>query len=141
MKNFLISVVFFSVLFSPLSIISQESEGIEEVIVTAEKKESNLQDVPTVIDVLTASQIEDMNITTTRDVDAALPSLIVKEVSASPPIVKYPRLSALSYPIITQLLLLPLVNFENIFRSFLIYHGMLLLKPIPPLLSVATIML
>ena len=77
MKNFLIPMMFFGVLFMPLSIISQESDGIEEVIVTAEKKESNLQDVPTVIDVLTASQIEDMNITTTRDVDAALPSLIV----------------------------------------------------------------
>ena len=53
MKNFLIPMMFFGVLFMPLSIISQESDGIEEVIVTAEKKESNLQDVPTVIDVLT----------------------------------------------------------------------------------------
>ena len=62
MKNFLICMTFFGVLFIPLSIISQESDGIEEVIVTAEKKEANLQDVPTIIDVLTASQIEDMNI-------------------------------------------------------------------------------
>ena len=77
MKNFLTSVVFFGVLFSPLSIISQESEGIEEVIVTAEKKEANLQDVPAVIDVLTASQIEDMNISNARDIDTALPTLIV----------------------------------------------------------------
>ncbi len=77
MKNFLKPMMFFGVLFIPLSIISQESEGIEEVIVTAEKKESNLQDVPAVIDVLTASQIEDMNITNARDIDTALPTLIV----------------------------------------------------------------
>ena len=57
MKNFLKPMMFFGVLFIPLSIISQESEGIDEVIVTAEKKEANLQDVPTIIDVLTASQI------------------------------------------------------------------------------------
>ena len=77
MKNFLKPMMFFGVLFIPLSIISQESDGIEEVIVTAEKKETNLQDVPTVIDVITASQIEDMNISSARDIDTALPSLIV----------------------------------------------------------------
>ena len=75
MKNFLIPMMFFGVLFMPLSVISQESDGIEEVIVTAEKKESNLQDVPTVIDVLTASQIEDMNVINVSDISKALPSV------------------------------------------------------------------
>ena len=69
--------MFFGVLFTSLNMFSQESDGIEEIIVSAEKKESNLQDVPTVIDVLTAAQIEDMNITSAVDIDTALPSLIV----------------------------------------------------------------
>lgn len=77
MKNFINSVMFFGVLFTSLNMFSQESDGIEEIIVSAEKKESNLQDVPTVIDVLTAAQIEDMNITSAVDIDTALPSLIV----------------------------------------------------------------
>ena len=35
----------FGVLFSPLSLISQDSDGIEEVIVSATKTESNVQDL------------------------------------------------------------------------------------------------
>ena len=77
MKNFFSTVMFFGVLFAPLSLISQDSEGIEEVIVSATKTEANAQDIPMVVDVLTASQIEDMNITTARDIDSALPTLII----------------------------------------------------------------
>ena len=51
--------MFFGVLFAPLSLISQDSGGIEEVIVSATKTEANAQDIPMVVDVLTASQIED----------------------------------------------------------------------------------
>ena len=77
MKNFFSTVMFFGVLFAPLSLISQDSGGIEEVIVSATKTEANAQDIPMVVDVLTASQIEDMNITTARDIDSALPTLII----------------------------------------------------------------
>ena len=77
MKNFFNTVLFYGVLFTPLSIIAQDSEGIEEVIVSATKTEANAQDIPMVVDVLTASQIEDMNITTARDIDSALPTLII----------------------------------------------------------------
>ena len=77
MKNLIKTMMVFGVLFAPLSLISQDSDGIEEVIVSATKTESNVQDVPMVVDVLTATQIEDMNITTARDIDSALPTLIV----------------------------------------------------------------
>ena len=77
MKNFFSTLLLFGVLFAPLSVISQDSEGIEEVIVSATKTEANAQDIPMVVDVLTASQIEDMNITTARDIDSALPTLII----------------------------------------------------------------
>ena len=77
MKNLIKTMMVFGVLFSPLSLISQDSDGIEEVIVSATKTESNVQDLPIVVDVLTATQIEDMNITSARDIDSALPTLIV----------------------------------------------------------------
>ena len=77
MKNLIKTMMVFGVLLAPLSLISQDSDGIEEVIVSATKTESNVQDLPMVVDVLTATQIEDMNITTARDIDSALPTLIV----------------------------------------------------------------
>ena len=77
MKNLFNSALFFTILFAPLSVIAQDSDGIEEVIVSATKTEANAQDIPMVVDVLTASQIEDMNITTARDIDSALPTLII----------------------------------------------------------------
>ena len=77
MKKFFNTILFFGVLLTPFSLISQDSQGIEEVIVSATKTEANAQDIPMVVDVLTASQIEDRNITTARDIDAALPTLIV----------------------------------------------------------------
>ena len=58
-------------------VIAQDNLAIEEVIVTAEKREANLQDVPMALDVFTASQIEDQNIDTARDISSYLPSLIV----------------------------------------------------------------
>jgi len=58
-------------------VIAQDNLAIEEVIVTAEKREANLQDVPMALDVFTASQIEDQNIDTVRDISSYLPSLIV----------------------------------------------------------------
>ena len=66
-----------SFIFIPEMLIAQDTDGIEDVIVTATKTEANAQDVPMVVEVLSAAQIEDMNITTARDIDSALPSLIV----------------------------------------------------------------
>ena len=51
------NVLAFSLLLSPLYIFSQESGGIEEIVVTAEKREQNLQDVPSSITALSLSLI------------------------------------------------------------------------------------
>ena len=61
----------------PINIFAQEATGIEEVIVTATKTESNVQDIPMVVDVFTESQINDLNINTTEDIGNLIPSLTV----------------------------------------------------------------
>ena len=43
MKNLFNSALFFTILFAPLSLIAQDSDGIEEVIVSATKTEANAQ--------------------------------------------------------------------------------------------------
>ena len=78
MKNLFKYLFCLSVLITmPVSIFAQESEGIEEVIVTATKRESNVQDIPMVVDVFTESQIEDLNIKSTEDLGYYVPSLTV----------------------------------------------------------------
>ena len=78
MKNLFKYLFCLSVLITmPVSIFAQESEGIEEVIVTATKRESNVQDIPMVVDVFTNSQIEDLNIKSTEDLGYYVPSLTV----------------------------------------------------------------
>ena len=75
MKNLLSFVLFFGVFFSSLNLISQDSDAIEEVIVSATKKDASAQDVPITLDVLTSDQIDSLNIDTMRDVAARIPSL------------------------------------------------------------------
>jgi len=75
MKNLFNLMLFFGVLVTPFSITAQDSEGIEEVIVSATKKDASAQDVPISLDVLTSDQIDSLNIDTMRDVAARIPSL------------------------------------------------------------------
>ena len=75
MKNLLSFVLFFGVFFTSLNLISQDSDAIEEVIVSATKKDASAQDVPITLDVLTSDQIDSLNIDTMRDVAARIPSL------------------------------------------------------------------
>ena len=75
MKNLFNLMLFFGVLITPFSITAQDSEGIEEVIVSATKKDASAQDVPISLDVLTSDQIDSLNIDTMRDVAARIPSL------------------------------------------------------------------
>ena len=66
----------------PVSIAAYESEssvgssgGIEEVVVTASKREQSLQDAPIAITALTESTIEDLNITSLTDVQSMAPNV------------------------------------------------------------------
>lgn len=52
-------------------------EGVEEVLVTAQKRTERLQDVPIAISALTASQLESRNILSVADLSAIAPNLSV----------------------------------------------------------------
>ncbi|MBU6371184.1 MAG: TonB-dependent receptor [Alphaproteobacteria bacterium] len=59
--------------------------GLEEVIVTAQKRKENLQDTPIAISVLTAAGIEDRNVYSLVDLgDGAIPSLKVAPFFSRP---------------------------------------------------------
>ena len=79
------NVLAFSLLLSPLYIFSQESGGIEEIVVTAEKREQNLQDVPSSITALSGSEMERDNFQNLMDLQASIPSVVVGSAGASRP--------------------------------------------------------
>jgi iron complex outermembrane receptor protein len=60
MYKFLLKTSFIlSLSFIPLYAVSQESSsGIEEIVVTAEKREQNLQDVPSSITAISDAEME-----------------------------------------------------------------------------------
>jgi outer membrane cobalamin receptor len=60
MYKFLLKTSFIlSLSFIPLYVVSQEdSSGIEEIVVTAEKREQNLQDVPSSITAISDTEME-----------------------------------------------------------------------------------
>ena len=57
------------------ALLAQESFQIEEVIVTAQKRSENLQDVPISIQALGSEAIKELNITNFKDYAAMLPSV------------------------------------------------------------------
>ncbi|TXS89820.1 TonB-dependent receptor plug domain-containing protein [Parahaliea maris] len=52
---------------------------IEEVIVTAQKREENLQDIPVAVTALTSKQIQEQRIQGVTDLGSKIPSLVVRE--------------------------------------------------------------
>ena len=86
-KYFTISIISLSLLiFNGFSIVSaQENEevsslGIEEIIVTARKREESLQDVPVAITAVT-EQLQDATIRNIADLSAFAPNVIIGETS------------------------------------------------------------
>ena len=75
MKNLLQTSLCMAAILMPLSLLAQDSDAIEEVIVSATKKDASAQDVPIALDVLTSDQIDSLNIDTMRDVAARIPAL------------------------------------------------------------------
>src|SRR5580704_14881074 len=53
----------------------QPSEALEEVIVTAQRRDENLQLVPQTVDVITAADASNQGITKTIDLTTAVPGL------------------------------------------------------------------
>ncbi len=59
------------------------SSGIEEIVVTAQRREENLQDVGIAVTALSGQMLTDMNITMATDITRAVPSLKMNAYSSS----------------------------------------------------------
>jgi iron complex outermembrane receptor protein len=59
------------------------SSGIEEIVVTAQRREENLQDVGIAVTALGGAMLTDLNITTATDITRAVPSLKMNAYSSS----------------------------------------------------------
>lgn len=52
--------------------------AVEEITVTAQKREDRLQDIPITVTVLTASNLDQLNLSTSTEIAAQVPSLEIK---------------------------------------------------------------
>lgn len=55
------------------------NQGLADIIVTAQKREQNLQDVPVAVTAIGEKQIEEMQVQSFQDIDALAPSLTIDE--------------------------------------------------------------
>jgi iron complex outermembrane recepter protein len=63
---------------------AEEDAGLEEIVVTAQKREQNLQDVPVSVTALSAETLQNKGIAEFADLTRAAPSLTITESSTSP---------------------------------------------------------
>ena len=75
----------YSLFVLSFGIFAQESTGIEEVVVTAEKREQNLQDVPSSITAVSDTEMERGTYQNIFDLQTSVPSLVVGSAGASRP--------------------------------------------------------
>ena len=66
------------------ALAQEDAAGLEEVVVTAERREANLQETPVTLTALSGDQISDLGITTTLDLAKTVPNLQLLPLSASP---------------------------------------------------------
>ena len=66
------------------ALAQQEAGGLEEVVVTAERREANLQETPVTLTALTGEQVADQGITTTQDIAKTVPNLQLLPLTSSP---------------------------------------------------------
>ena len=78
-------ILLLSIFTLPFSLFAQDSGGIEEVVVTAEKREQNLQDVPSSITAVSDTEIERGTYQNIFDLQTSVPSLVVGSAGASRP--------------------------------------------------------
>jgi len=62
-------------------------QGLEEIVVTAQKTETNLQETPIAITALSSSQLDQSNIRSTLDLDKLVPGMTVSDSGAFPLVV------------------------------------------------------
>jgi iron complex outermembrane receptor protein len=68
----------------PVLAQSSSAEGIEEVVVTARKREETLQDVPVAVSAITGDQIRNAYAQSAKDLEGMSPNLIYDRVQATP---------------------------------------------------------
>ncbi len=61
----------------------QSSDGLEEIIVTAQRQSENIQKVPIAVTAITASQLAAKGVTSNAALEGAVPSLTVPELGAA----------------------------------------------------------
>ncbi len=66
------------------ALAQQEAGGLEEVVVTAERREANLQETPVTLTALSGDQVSDLGITSTQDIAKSVPNLQLLPLTASP---------------------------------------------------------
>jgi iron complex outermembrane recepter protein len=62
----------------------EDTGGLEEIVVTAQKREENLQNVPVAVTALSAEAIENSRIADFSDLTRAAPSLTITQTTSSP---------------------------------------------------------
>src|ERR1700742_1426168 len=58
--------------------------SLEEIVVTARKRNENLRDVPESVEVVAASQLAASNVTTLSELTSVLPTLVLAEGTTNP---------------------------------------------------------
>ena len=84
-SSFFKTALLFSLIAIPFDLIAQDSSGIEEVVVTAQKREQNLQDVPSSITAISDTEMERGTYQNIMDLQTSVPSLVVGSAGASRP--------------------------------------------------------
>jgi iron complex outermembrane receptor protein len=64
--------------------LAQETSGLEEIVVTAQRREQNLQETPVTVTAISAAQLENQAIGNTQDIGKAVPNLQLLPVTANP---------------------------------------------------------
>ena len=67
---------------SPLTAQAQNTLALEEIIVTARKREESIQDVPVSVTALSAAELQRSSLRDLRDITAYVPNLLVNKVTA-----------------------------------------------------------
>jgi iron complex outermembrane recepter protein len=61
-----------------------DNVGIDDIVVTAQRREQQLQEIPVAVTALNAEMIEDLNARDIRDLTGLVPNLVISEVAIGP---------------------------------------------------------
>ena len=79
MRATLNTILAVTLIYSAPSVIAQTSQVLEEIVVTAQRREQSLQDVPISVSVLSGIEIETQNIKEAQDYLSLIPNVSFSE--------------------------------------------------------------